>query len=176
MSKLQNSKAVLQLPLVKFLFFFALFLLDMASKYFALHHIPYMQWGGTYPFGGIPFFSSGALSCSFNTAFNTGAAWGLFPGHSTLLFSLRSLIIAALIFFLLWRREKKLAPWLIATGALGNALDYCLYGHVIDFIHFRFWGHTFPIFNVADSCITLGAIWLVLTPKDHGTAHLEPQR
>ena len=69
-----------------------------------------------------------------------------------------------------------MALWLIAVGAIGNALDYCLYGHVIDFIHFTFWGRTFPIFNLADTYITLGAIWLILTPKDHAVQNLKPQR
>ncbi|MBU6446833.1 MAG: signal peptidase II, partial [Verrucomicrobia bacterium] len=55
--------------------------------------------------------------------------------------------------------------WLVVTGAIGNVLDYCLYGHVIDFIHFTFWGYSFPIFNVADSCITIGILTLLLLPK-----------
>ena len=43
---------------------------------------------------------------------------------------------------------------LVLGGAIGNIIDRHLYGHVIDFIDLRFW----PVFNVADSAITVGAI------------------
>jgi len=49
---------------------------------------------------------------------------------------------------------------LIVTGALGNATDRLRHGAVVDFIHPLF--IDFPIFNVADSCITIGVIILVL--------------
>jgi signal peptidase II len=44
-------------------------------------------------------------------------------------------------------------------------LDYLLYGHVIDFFHFVFWGYSFPIFNCADSYITLGVLGLIFLPR-----------
>lgn len=154
--------------------FFFLLALDVASKKIALAYIPHILWGEVYPFGGIPVFSCG-VSCSLNTAFNTGAAWGLFSGHSGLLFLIRALIISALIFYLIRQREQKLSLWLIVVGAVGNAVDYCLYGFVIDFIHLNFWGYTFPIFNFADSLITIGAAWLFLTPKKHAITRLKPQ-
>jgi signal peptidase II len=40
-----------------------------------------------------------------------------------------------------------------------------LYGHVVDFLHFTFWGYSFPIFNLADTYITLGVIGLLLMPR-----------
>jgi Lipoprotein signal peptidase len=55
--------------------------------------------------------------------------------------------------------------WLIVTGAIGNAFDYWRYGHVIDFLHFTFWGSSFPVFNLADAYITLGAISLFLLTR-----------
>jgi signal peptidase II len=140
-----------------FVFCAFLLCLDVAAKIAAIHWIPPLKMGG-YPFGGIPIFSEGGITCSLNYVVNTGAAWGLFPGHSGLLFALRSLIIAGLLFFI----PKRVPVWLVVTGAIGNAVDYCLYGHVIDFIHFTFWGYRFPIFNVADSCITIGVICLLL--------------
>jgi len=42
-------------------------------------------------------------------------------------------------------------------GALGNLLDRIRYGYVVDFLDFKFW----PVFNVADSFITLGTIFMV---------------
>jgi signal peptidase II len=51
---------------------------------------------------------------------------------------------------------------LIMGGAIGNAVDRLLYGHVIDFLDFHWasWGH-FPAFNIADSAITIGAILFI---------------
>ena len=48
------------------------------------------------------------------------------------------------------------------AGALGNVIDRVAYGHVIDFLLF-YWGNAyFPAFNVADICITIGAVFLIL--------------
>ena len=129
--------------------------LDALTKALALHFIPPLGVGA-YPFGGIGIFSLGGITFSLNYITNTGAAWGLFEGHSGLLFALRTLIIAALVFFV----PKRFPVWLILTGAIGNVVDYCLYGHVIDFLHFTFWGYSFPLFNIADSCITIGVLSL----------------
>ena len=149
-----------------FLYFLGtLFALDVVSKIVALEWIPKMQWGALYPFGGVPLFSWGQITFSLNTAFNTGAAWGIFPGHSGFLFAVRVLVIIALIWYLFRKKERTLSYWMIVVGAVGNAVDYCLYGGVIDFLHFTFWGKTFPIFNFADSYITIGAALLVLVPK-----------
>lgn len=148
---------------------FLLFLLglDIVTKVLAIYFIPSMEMSG-YPFGGIGLFSIGGITFSLNYVVNTGAAWGMFAGHSGLLFALRSAIILGLLFFV----PKRFPVWLILTGAIGNAIDYCLYGYVIDFFHFTFWGYSFPIFNVADSCITIGVLSLLLLPKkieQHGT-------
>ncbi|MBX7066303.1 MAG: signal peptidase II [Parachlamydiales bacterium] len=140
--------------------FFLLLGLDIATKIAAMHWIPSLQFG-SYPFGGIGIFSLGGITCSLNYVVNSGAAWGFFGGHAGLLFALRMGIIFALIFFV----SKRFPLWLVVTGAIGNVIDYCLYGHVIDFIHFTFWGYSFPIFNVADSCITIGILSLLLLPK-----------
>lgn len=139
------------------MFLFLLLLLDVATKQWAIRAIPPMAFG-TYPFGGIPIFSWGEITFSLNTIVNTGAAWGLFAGHPTLLFFVRILIILGVAYL----APKRLSIGLILTGAVGNIIDYCLYGHVIDFFHFTFWGYSFPIFNIADSCITLGTFALLL--------------
>jgi signal peptidase II len=52
---------------------------------------------------------------------------------------------------------------LILGGALGNAIDRLLRGHVVDFIHFHWFERWyFPAFNVADTAITIGAGLLIL--------------
>jgi signal peptidase II len=47
---------------------------------------------------------------------------------------------------------------LLVAGALGNAIDRIARGHVVDFIHVRFW----PVFNVADVLVVAGIAWLML--------------
>ena len=147
--------------------FLTLLGLDFFTKWAALRYIPPLgpKWLG-YPFGGVAIVKLGPVTFSLNEIGNTGAAWGLFQGYSGFLFLGRLVIIAALLFYLLRPSIPFCFPlWLIATGAIGNAIDYCLYGHVIDFLHFTFWGKSFPIFNVADSLITIGVFLLIMMPK-----------
>ena len=59
-------------------------------------------------------------------------------------------------------RSESLAFSLILGGALGNAFDRALRGHVIDYLDFHLAGWHWPAFNVADIAITLGAACLVL--------------
>jgi signal peptidase II len=131
----------------------------------ALHLIPPLYWTG-FPFGGIPIFENVfGISFSLNLVFNTGAAWGLFQGHPGLLFLLRLFIIGGFGTYFYLRQKivfQTIAFGLIAVGAIGNSVDYLLHGCVVDFFHFVFWGHSFPIFNIADSCITLGTIGFIL--------------
>lgn len=143
--------------------------LDIASKMAAIRWIEPLSWG-SYPFGGIPLFSDFfGVSFSLNLIVNTGAAWGLFAGNPGLLFVLRVAIILCLGVYLYWTQKhlvKSACVWLVATGAIGNAIDYLAYGHVIDFFHFIFWGYSFPIFNLADAYITLGVMGLLLSKRE----------
>jgi signal peptidase II len=65
---------------------------------------------------------------------------------------------------------------LILGGAFGNVIDRILLGYVVDFIRVGWW----PVFNVADSAITVGAavlaLFLLLTPDDEPVHHeVSPQ-
>jgi signal peptidase II len=103
--------------------------------------------------------------------FNTGAAWSMFAdagGAQRWIFSVLAVgVSAALIYWL--RRLALSTHTLLATGlalilggALGNALDRVRLAHVIDFF-FAHWNDAkFPVFNVADSAITVGAALVVL--------------
>lgn len=140
--------------------FLFLLALDGITKILALYYIPPIHYGA-YPYGGVPIFAAGGITFSLNTIVNTGAAWGIFAGHSGLLFAARLLIVLGLLLFV----SKRFPVWLVLTGAVGNAIDFCLYGHVIDFFHFNFWGYSFPIFNVADACISVGVLSLLFLPQ-----------
>ena len=49
----------------------------------------------------------------------------------------------------------------ILAGALGNQIDRIMRGYVVDFLDFKFWDWHWPAFNVADSCISIGAVLLI---------------
>jgi signal peptidase II len=56
------------------------------------------------------------------------------------------------------RRSTRLCLLLISAGAIGNGLDRLARGYVVDFLHLHYW----PVFNLADIYITVGAVLLVL--------------
>jgi signal peptidase II len=94
----------------------------------------------------------------FDHSQNTGIAFSLATSHSSIVFVFD---VAAILFILyLARRVPRAETWLrlglglVLGGAIGNVVDRVLAGSVTDFIDFRF----FPVFNVADSAITVGAI------------------
>ena len=97
---------------------------------------------------------------------NTGAAWSLFAGQTTMLALLAVLTLAAIFY---WRRAldlKKrpiqLAFGLLCGGIIGNLVDRVLHGHVIDFLDFHFGDYVYPTFNVADAGICVGVgIYLI---------------
>ncbi len=93
--------------------------------------------------------------------YNAGIAFGFFRGHQNLLLILISISLAFLFFG--GRRvhsSKRPLDWalaLILGGALGNWIDRIRFGAVIDFLDFRIW----PVFNLADSAITIGVFFYV---------------
>lgn len=91
---------------------------------------------------------------------NTGMAFGLGQGRS-MVFLAVALVVAVLL--VAWaaaapKRDRLLRTTLglLVGGALGNAIDRVRFGNVVDFVDVRF----FPIFNVADSAITIGVVLL----------------
>jgi len=97
---------------------------------------------------------------------NTGAAWSLFSGMSSLL---ALLAVATLVAIFAWRHQLGLRRWpvqlsfgLLCGGILGNLVDRLARGHVVDFLDFHFGGYTYPTFNLADSGICVGVIIYLL--------------
>lgn len=103
---------------------------------------------------------------SFTLVKNTGAAFGLFRYQTTVFVIISVIAIAFTIFYLAKKKPALYLPFaLILGGAAGNLVDRLRFGYVVDFIDVHFW----PVFNVADSCITIGAILLfviILKGKD----------
>jgi len=92
---------------------------------------------------------------------NTGAAFGLFPEGTVAFVVVASAVTALLGGYLLSGRAHGLCGWgaaLVVAGALGNLLDRVQRGYVLDFLALPH----FPVFNVADSALVLGAFLLGL--------------
>ncbi len=95
---------------------------------------------------------------------NTGAAFGLFPG-SRLPFILVSVLAIAVVLYLFARDAyrslaNRVLLGCILGGALGNLVDRIRWGRVVDFIDVGVGSIRWPVFNVADSAVTLGVILL----------------
>ena len=106
---------------------------------------------------------------------NTGAAFGMFQGGSVVFTVLAFVVIGAIIYYYP-RVEKtdwtlRIAMSMQLAGALGNLIDRLTQeGRVTDFISVG----TFPVFNVADSSITVGTVILLLgVYLQERTAHKE---
>jgi signal peptidase II len=104
---------------------------------------------------------------------NPGIAFGISIPGMKIFFSLFSVIAAIAIFLYLRRNIERLGTWdrialvLIMGGAIGNLIDRCFYGvlygeqdlfygYVVDFLDFGYKKNWWPIFNVADSAVSVG--------------------
>lgn len=97
---------------------------------------------------------------------NPGAAFGLNMGSPFLHTAFSVLALGVLIY--LYRslaaaeRLARLALCLVLGGAVGNIIDRLYLGEVVDFFDFGLGDLRWPIFNVADSCVTVGVLLLAL--------------
>ncbi|CAM3632854.1 signal peptidase II [Deinococcus frigens] len=105
--------------------------------------------------------------------FNTGAAWSMFSGSAAPLALGRLLVGLGILVYLFVRPQHRFLSVvlaMIAAGAIGNAIDGLRLGKVTDMIHApplsfitRAIGQgDFPIFNIADSCVVVGTIALLI--------------
>lgn len=97
---------------------------------------------------------------------NDGGAWGMLGGYTWALVSITIVIMLVCVTLLLkYGVKDKLMFWaivLVLAGGVGNMIDRVFRGgNVIDFLHFEFWP-SFPVFNVADCAIVIGAGLLLL--------------
>jgi len=123
-------------------------ILDQVTKYLALS---FLQLNS--PFVLVKNFFNLTL------VYNCGAAFGLFQ-NQLLMFVAISVFAIAIILSSLRNKKNtlmfRLSLSLILGGAIGNLIDRLRFGFVIDFLDFRIW----PVFNLADSFITIAAVLL----------------
>lgn len=120
--------------------FVAIFVIDMVTKSLALSY------------------------CAGEIAVNKGVSWSMFHSSNQLVSRLVIVFVICFIAFFIWytigqaRARKPLwGETCVLAGALANLLDRFMYGGVIDFIQLGLCGYSFPVFNVADVAITVGA-------------------
>jgi signal peptidase II len=92
---------------------------------------------------------------------NTGAGFGIFQGQKMILAFVSIIFIIGLIYYLPKIRNEPMhyLPYaLILGGAVGNLIDRLFREGVVDFIRIIFW----PAFNLADSTITIGVLWILI--------------
>lgn len=133
-------------------------ILDQASKWAAEEFLLLHQ-----PVPVMPMFN-------FMLAYNTGAAFSFLSnagGWQRWFFISLTLLVCVVLLRWLWRLradEKLLAVSLalILGGAFGNLIDRVWLGYVIDFIDVYYAHYHWPVFNVADSAITVGVTLLFI--------------
>lgn len=97
---------------------------------------------------------------------NRGGAWGLLYGHTLILVPITVVIMVLCIFlYVKYGKKNRLLLWaisLVLSGGIGNMIDRIFRGgNVVDFLHFEFFP-SFPVFNVADCAVVVGAGLLIL--------------
>lgn len=132
--------------------------LDRLTKYWVLKHLLLF-----YPLFVTPFFN-------LTLAYNKGAAFSFLnsaSGWQNIVLGSFAIIMSVIVLVWLLRLPSK-ARWMMVAlnfilgGALGNLWDRFQFGYVIDFLDFHLGEWHFPIFNIADSGISIGAFMILL--------------
>lgn len=132
----------------------AIIFIDQLSKYFITRSL-------------LPYQSLPVLKNIFHLTLvqNSGIAFGLFKNQAIFYLFLPVVAITWLFYILFFSTDNQgfsklyyVALTLILGGAIGNLIDRLRLGFVIDFLDFRIW----PVFNLADSAITIGVAIIIL--------------
>ncbi|MGG6309950.1 signal peptidase II [Paenibacillus macerans] len=142
--------------MVYFLIALIVFLIDQGTKYWIAAGLEIGEQ--------IPVIGNFFLITSHR---NRGAAFGILQDQRWFFIVVTTVVVVGIIWYLLKVRKQpnKLLPTALALvlgGAIGNFLDRAVSGEVVDFLMFNFGTYTFPIFNVADSCIVIGVALIIL--------------
>lgn len=132
----------------------AVLVADQLTKYYIVSN---------FEIGGTAEFLKGFIDIIYIN--NKGGAWGILNGYTWALLSITAIVMVVCFTLLLKLGKKnKILFWaitLVLFGGIGNMIDRIFRdGNVVDFLHFEFWP-TFPIFNVADCAVVVGAGLLI---------------
>ena len=97
---------------------------------------------------------------------NTGAGFSMFAGAGMGFFALLTIVALAAILYMFFKTEDsryQICLSLVFSGAIGNFIDRMTLGYVRDFFSFYIFGYPFPVFNVADICITIGIALILVS-------------
>lgn len=136
----------------------AIIAIDQISKYLATLYLPAYQ-----PKAIIPMLN-------LTLAYNSGAAFSFLSGTGSWhrwFFAAFSIVMSLILIIWLCRLPKNaklqsLAVSFILGGAIGNLYDRAFLGHVIDFIQVYYQNYQWPVFNIADTAICIGAFLLLI--------------
>jgi signal peptidase II len=140
---------------------------DQLSKYIMVERV--MRPEGV---TATPYFTDSVIDVlpifNLRLSWNAGISFSLFSSGEATTTALLLVVQVGITLLLLWWLRQFNRPWmqvacgLIIGGALGNIVDRALYGAVADFLDFHWGVWHFPTFNVADTCISVGAgLWLL---------------
>lgn len=132
--------------------------LDQWTKSIASAHLTYGEAQAVFP------------CLDWTLLHNHGAAFSFLSdagGWQRYLFTGMAVLVSVIFVFWLLRLPKNASMLaagiaLVLGGAIGNLIDRVSLGYVVDFISVYYNNHYFPAFNIADSAITLGTIFLII--------------
>ncbi len=127
--------------------FFFVLLLDQVSKYIIRLNLSVRE--------SIPVIE-GIFSITYLR--NTGVSFGLFKGFNALFIFITVIVLCFFVYVYLKKKKYPLQFALIFAGIIGNLIDRIFFGSVIDFFNFHIW----PVFNIADSAVFIGVLWLII--------------
>lgn len=95
---------------------------------------------------------------------NPGAAFSILENKRAFFIILTAIVMAFLLLVILSGRYRRhtllnISFILVLAGGIGNLIDRCLYGYVVDYLYFKW--IDFPVFNFADCCLVIGAILML---------------
>ncbi|MFP4287292.1 MAG: signal peptidase II [Candidatus Izemoplasmataceae bacterium] len=142
-----------------FMLILALIIFDQLTKYLIVWLIPYNFEN----VNAIPSYQIIPNFLYITHHHNDGAAWGILSGQRIILFLITAfaLTMFAFLFKDIAFKTKKMYTYAIIfliAGTIGNFIDRLFLGYVIDFIDVYLGSYDFPIFNIADSLLTIGMI------------------
>jgi len=97
---------------------------------------------------------------------NSGAAWGILEGQMMFFYIITIIAVIIVVYYMQkYGKDSKLLALgfsFILGGAIGNFIDRLIRQEVVDFFDFVIFGYDFPIFNIADSALTIGVIFVII--------------